>query len=283
MNLTIRAAESTDRAAIFAVERAATPGLIYLPRVFDQFAADANGPLLVAELDGRVVGCGKFTCLPDGSAWLETLRVLPECQGRGVGKAFYRRFLEIAAAKGINTLRMYTGVSNHASKGLAESFGFGVVETFRGQRLACAPGSPAEDPPGFVSVRDARLATDLLLGQRAAWGNFVVMNRTFYTLSAALAAALAQQGMVYHDPRGENLVVLGARFLPEDGLHLGLLAGDVSACLAFAQRKALEAGAAALSCLSPRWAVELHAALTGGGFALEPSDFIVMETNRARD
>lgn len=73
----------------------------------------------VAEVDGKIVGIGKLTLLYDGSAWLETLRVDPAYQGNGVGKAIYRRYLEEAAELNAPALRMYTGVKNAVSAGLA--------------------------------------------------------------------------------------------------------------------------------------------------------------------
>ena len=119
MQITIRVVTEEDRDAVLAVESQSTPNLKYLPMVFDQFLSDPEGDFSVAEMDGEVVGCGKFTVMPDGSAWLEALRVIPRAQGQGIGKAFYARFFEVAEGKGIKTMRMYTGMKNKVSKGLA--------------------------------------------------------------------------------------------------------------------------------------------------------------------
>ncbi len=99
MQITLRQATPEDRAAVELVASQATRGLRYLPSVFTEFVTDRFGEFSVAEVEGQVVGCGKFTLLPDGSAWLEALRVMPQYQGQGVGKAFYRRFFEIAGRK----------------------------------------------------------------------------------------------------------------------------------------------------------------------------------------
>ena len=69
--------------------------------------------------------------MPDGSVWLEALRVSPEVQGQGVGKRFYQRF-ELAKLRSVNTMRMYTGVNNAKSKGLAEQFGFHIAAAYSG-------------------------------------------------------------------------------------------------------------------------------------------------------
>ncbi len=176
------------------------PGLQYLPRVFDAFVADETGELCVAEIDGAIVGCGKFTLVPDGSAWLETLRVIPAYQGLGVGKRLYERFFELAERTGSPTLRMYTGLSNVVSKGLAERFGFRLAGTYRGAWQACGPAAAPLTLPAFHQITDPDTATALLMPFHDKWAGFLVMNRTFYALTPALCADLAQKGMVYAEP-----------------------------------------------------------------------------------
>lgn len=282
MSLIIRRARPEDRQKIFNLEEKATPGLIYLPFVFDHFIRDEEGDFLVAEIDSQLVGCGKFTLLPDGSAWLETLRVLPERQGQGIGKQFYERFLEIAHSRKVVSMRMYTGVRNKVSKGLAERFGFKIAGTYRGQKLSCLPAPTNPSLAAFQPVKDPKLASDLLLSQRAKWADFMVMNRTFYNINSATASYLVEQGMFYYDPAAQNIITLGARFMPGQALHIGVFCGDATACLSFALYKAAEVGAGSINCLSP--AVddsEIQAELTRHNYQFESSEFIVMEANLA--
>ncbi len=278
MPVTLRKARSEDRPAVFEVEKKATPGLCYLPYVFDAFVSDEQGEFIVAEADDRLVGCGKFTRLPDGSAWLETLRVIPERQGQGIGKQFYRRFLEIARTRRIDTLRMYTGVRNQASKGLAEQFGFAVAGAYRGQKRACLPDQPAAPAlPAFEPVVNPALADELLRPCGEAWAGFLVLNRTFYAFSPALAAHLAGQGMLYYHPASQTTLVLGARFMPWQALHIGGLAGDMAAGLAFALHLGRQRGVESLSCYSPAGAAGFQSELAGWNFQAETSEIIVME------
>ena len=125
--LTLRKAVAADLTAVLAVEKRSTPNLHYLGRVFDLFLSHSRGEFTVCEIDGEVVACAKLTVLPDGSAWLESIRVIPERQGLGVGKRFYENYFDIAQREGIKTLRMYTGVGNKVSKGLAERYGLQLV------------------------------------------------------------------------------------------------------------------------------------------------------------
>ncbi|MBP7961126.1 MAG: GNAT family N-acetyltransferase [Caldilineaceae bacterium] len=253
------------------------PGLQYLPRVFDAFVADETGELCVAEIDGAIVGCGKFTLVPDGSAWLETLRVIPAYQGLGVGKRLYERFFELAERTGSPTLRMYTGLSNVVSKGLAERFGLRLAGTYRGAWQACGPAAAPLTLPAFHQITDPDTATALLMPFYDKWAGFLVMNRTFYALTPALCADLAQKGMVYAEPASHSVITLGARFMPEQALHLGVFGGDVAACLAFALQTGVERHVARLSCYVPPSAQDVQETLLHHGFQIETSDLIVME------
>lgn len=280
MDISIRKAREDDRDAVIAVEQKATPGLSYVPQVFDMFLSDKSGEFLIAEADGVAVACGKFTVVPDGSAWLETLRVIPDYQGLGIGKRFYERFFEIARRDGVQTMRMYTGVRNVVSKGLAERFGFRIAATRRGAWLHCKTGQMEYQLPiakSFQQVRSAERAVEGLMPLQERWEGYLVMNRTFYTLTPALCADLAEKGQVYEDPATGSVVTLGARFMPEAALHIGVFAGDAGACLGFALSQGIASGAARLSCLFPVSNVELQDTFVHYGFQFEKSDFIVME------
>jgi len=278
--ITVRRARRDDLAAINIVEAGSTPGLRYVARVFDDFVSDEVGEFSVAEIDGQVVACGKFTVMPDHSAWLETLRVLPAYQGRGAGKRLYERFFEVARREGVTTMRMYTGVTNLVSKGLAERFGFRLAGTFRGAWL---PLEAAVGPAlAFVPVTDPARATALLMPHAPRWTGFVVMNRTFYALTPILCADFARAGRVFEERASASVVVLGARFMPEQALHIGMYAGDTRACLDFAAHLGVTRGASRVSCLFPPAAADIQAELTERGYRLESADFIVMENGSAQ-
>jgi N-acetylglutamate synthase-like GNAT family acetyltransferase len=279
LDIKIRRAKESDKPAVFEVEAQATKNLQYLPEVWDEFAADEIGEFGVAEMDGEVVGVGKFTVVADGSAWLEALRVLPSKQGTGVGKRFYERFFEIAEKRGITTMRMYTGVKNAASKGLAERYGFHLAGTFRGAWLA---GTTPKPVSGFARITDPARASDLIMPLRAGWGGFTVMNRTFFEITPALCAYHAKRGEVYAHEDGKTVAVLGARFMPKQALHLAIFGGDTGRCLDLAEAKLAESGAGRISCLYQPTAAGVEETLVARGYRIEASDFIVMEVNIKR-
>ncbi|MEM7800212.1 MAG: GNAT family N-acetyltransferase, partial [Chloroflexota bacterium] len=121
--ITLRPAHLNDRSAVLAVEKKSTPSLQYLPYVYELFLNDPQGEFTVAEIGGQIVACAKFSVLPDGSGWLETIRVDPQYQGLGVGKRFYENYAAIAKRSGVSATRMYTGINNAVSAGLAARYG----------------------------------------------------------------------------------------------------------------------------------------------------------------
>ncbi len=278
MKIVLRKARPEDRDKVIWVESKSTPDLRYVPHVWDLFLSDATGDWSVAELDGEIVGCGKYTLLPDGSAWLETLRVIPERQGLGVGKLFYERWHELAGEQGVTTMRMYTGTGNLVSKGLAERYGLRVAGTYKEARMPCVKDAPRPGN-GFRQVRDPEAAVNRMLPLREKWTGFLVMNRTFYEFTPVLCRYLAEQGMVYVEPGTGSLVTLGARFMPEEALHIGVMAGDLGACLDFAMNLGAERNAGRVNIQYPPSATDIHEAVAGYGFRVGASDFIVMEAH----
>ena len=279
MEIVLRKARQEDRERVIWVESKATPNLSYVGAVWVLFTSDEVGEFGVAEADGKLVACGKFTVVPDGSAWLETLRVVPEYQGLGIGKRFYERFYELARSRGVTTMRMYTGLRNVVSKGLAELYGLRLAATYRGASIPCVQGKIPPPEGNFRLVTDPDRATALLMPFREKWTGFLVMNRTFFSISPTLCRHLTEKEMVYEDPASGSVVTLGARFLPERALNIGVFGGDMEECLGFALEQGVERGAARLNCDFPPSAVDVQEALVEKGFSLTESDFIVMEVN----
>lgn len=274
----IRKAQSADKEALTVVESKSTPNLRYVPHVFDQFVADQRGEFSVAEIDGRVVGCAKFTVTPNDSAWVETLRVIPEFQGMGIGKRLYERFFEVADREKIDTLRMYTGLRNVVSRGLAEHFEFQLEETFFEANLSAEQIELGADKlVDFQPVTDKHRTTALVKEQSNRWHNFLVMNRTFYKLTPSLCAYLVENGQVYEEPASGAMVIQGARFMPWQALHIGFFAENHEASLRFAMQKVLELKVSKLTCMFPEAATNIKNPLIENRFEINENRFIVMK------
>ena len=71
MEIKLRKARPEDKEKTEWVESLSTPTLSYVPEVWDMFINDKDGDWSVEEVDGEVVACGKYSILPDGTAWLD--------------------------------------------------------------------------------------------------------------------------------------------------------------------------------------------------------------------
>jgi putative acetyltransferase len=85
--------------------------------------------LVVRDADGRAVGTGALAL---NGAWAELKRmwVIPEARGRGLSKIILAALEAQAGSEGVRTLRLETGVENHAALGLYGRAGFARRDPF---------------------------------------------------------------------------------------------------------------------------------------------------------
>jgi ribosomal protein S18 acetylase RimI-like enzyme len=254
MNVTLRKARNDDKEDVIWVESQSTPNLRYVSHVWNIFLNDEDGEWTVEELNGKIMGCGKYSILPDGTAWLETLRVAPQSQGLGLGKRLYELWVKLSLEKGVKTMRMYTGVNNVVSAGLARRYGFSLAEKFH---LTSKKVEPIEVEHTFKKIIDEREASELLLPLAEKWGNWMVMNRTFYKWTAVLCKWLTEKGMVYKNCDGD-LVVMGGRFMTDVQLHIGLFDGNAKTCLDYAKMYASHMNVESMHCLYPDYCLKMR-------------------------
>ncbi|MFP5488476.1 MAG: GNAT family N-acetyltransferase [Acidimicrobiia bacterium] len=88
--------------------------------------------LLVARLDGRVVGSLTLACyrIPTGlKAWIEDVVVDDSARGQGVGEALNRAAIAEAAARGAKNVSLTSRPSREAANRLYQRLGFQPYET----------------------------------------------------------------------------------------------------------------------------------------------------------
>lgn len=191
MQITTRPFQDADLGRCLEIERAAVRSNHYLNDVIDYYRT-TKGEFTLALADNFPAGMGKLTVLYDGSAWLELLRVHPDFQRQGMGKAIYRRYLEQIAAFGCPAARMYTGVKNVASAALAEQFGLHRGPEFRGMSLPVQDDS-FQPQPKPLHLLGGEEATEHLLPLQEKTGGFLSINHTFYKLNRSPALALRRR------------------------------------------------------------------------------------------
>lgn len=284
MAVICRVAKPDEYQAMIEVEKTVFPGHYYLPDVEENFKDPKRGVLLVSEEDGKITGVDHVGFLCDGSGWMETLRVLPEYQGRGAGNAIWKKALEICEENKLNALRMYTGLTNVRSKHLGEKFGLSVAvqtqeanllkEEFRPEFAAPAGKSP-EEAFGFEKVTDGARAYELIRPYAEGYQNYICFNRTYVPLNEQVCAWLADQGFVY--ACGSNVAVLGGRYMRKHALHIGVIGGDLELCLAFAMAKFDESGLPKFTCMYPSVREDIREALRAKSFAIPENHIIMLE------
>ncbi len=141
----IRNAEDQDLAAILAIYNDAvvntTAVYDYEPRNGEAqarwFAAkrEQGLPVIVAEIGGAVAGFASFGPFRPWPAYLHTVEnsvyIAPDRRGQGVGSALIPPLLDLARAKGLNTMVAGIDATNEASLRLHRKFGFEQVGLFK--------------------------------------------------------------------------------------------------------------------------------------------------------
>jgi GNAT superfamily N-acetyltransferase len=238
---TVRALKDGDRAGAVAVEAAAMPGHRYLDDAWDLFTKKSKGALSGVFAGSEIIGIGKLTVLYGNFGWLETLRVDPEWQSQGAGKALYRSWAKEAEALGLTQVGMYTGATNVVSRHLAEINGLHMAGAYGEFTRAVRPLTK-EECSDFVQVSPAEGEACLSPCYPEMKGGFLCLNQTYYPVGPGLGTCMAENGWLYTD--GTTMLVLGARFQPEAGLFLPFLSGDAGKALTFADALAYRSGAA---------------------------------------
>ena len=122
---------------IFKRGLASLLGQLSATAVFDRSRLDAivaheATELLVARLDGKLVGTATLVIFPLPTGWrghVEDVVVDESARGHGVARRLLRRMTEVAEARGLRTLDLTSRPSRESALRLYESVGFIRRET----------------------------------------------------------------------------------------------------------------------------------------------------------
>jgi len=108
-------------------------------RAFDEIADQRGNLLLVADMDGRVIGCLQLTMIPGLTrrgmkrGQIEGVRVASSQRGHGLGERLIRHAIGIARAEGCGLVQLTTDKSRPDALRFYEGLGF--VATHLGMKL----------------------------------------------------------------------------------------------------------------------------------------------------
>jgi GNAT superfamily N-acetyltransferase len=146
--LTLRPMRAADRERVVEISRDIWDGHDYLPRVFDEWLADAGAAFQAAEVEGVVVGVQRLRPIAPGLLWYEGLRVASTHRRQGLARAMLASAIADAREQRFREIRLGTG--NADAVPLFESMGFRRLVDVRWWRgLRVEGGEPARMPdPG---------------------------------------------------------------------------------------------------------------------------------------
>ncbi|MDQ2741846.1 MAG: GNAT family N-acetyltransferase [Chloroflexota bacterium] len=128
--LHIRRALAGDLDDVLELTRDVWEGTDYVPYVLSNWLADARGYLHVALLDNRLVGLQHVDLQPDGTAWLEGIRVSTAVRTQGIGRVLLDHGVAWARNLGSPAVRLASYSGNEASNRMAERAGLQLIRTF---------------------------------------------------------------------------------------------------------------------------------------------------------
>ncbi len=156
-----RPARPEDTTDVMELTRNIWEGQDYVPQVWDEWLADRDGLLAVAEYTGRVIGLGKLTRIAPEEWWLEGLRTHPDFEGRGVAASLHDYILQTWAENGKGVLRLATASFRVQVQHLCDRTGFKKVAEFTPYQ---APASQARtDAFQPLNPQEAPEALDFIL------------------------------------------------------------------------------------------------------------------------
>jgi len=226
--LRLRDAVPADRQTILDFCKSTWPDYgDYLPRVWRQWIADTAGRLIVAELDGQPVGIGKITQFGPGELWLEGLRVDPRYRRQGIARAINLEVLRTVRRMRPRAVRFCTGMTNRATRRMAEQHGFRVAARLR---YYWQKARKAEVRGDFAVRRDIEGVHDFILKSRCLrlTSGLIAEGWVFREFNRGLLEMYVREKRVIVFPRSG--VIGGVAIYPfeanDRSLTLGFVEGD---------------------------------------------------------
>lgn len=229
--LYIRRALAGDLNDVLQLTRDVWEGTDYVPYVWSDWLADARGYLHVALLDNHLIGLQHIDLQPDGTAWLEGIRVATTVRAKGIGRALLDHGAAWTRNLGSPVVRLAAYSGNEASNRLAESAGFHLIHTFglwsapaakSGSELSVRLAGPWESDDIMRFISSYPDSTDGTIFYTEGW--------TAYSLTPQrLAALLAQHAVAVTGVDRITGVAIATATVQRPALRPGFLVGTPQA------------------------------------------------------
>lgn len=219
-------AEEKDLEFTDEIEKEALPIIDpYYKNNIDIFNNEIEGELIIVYDENYPVGMGRYSFHPDGTMWLETVRVRPDYQRKGIGKGIYENYLKVAKENNIKTIRLYTEAFNEKSLGLTKQMGYDVIQKY--DYYSFKNENSEKDNMGFDLEKDLDKVMKKL--EENPWTDFICINNVFYEPNLENIKWFMEKDMIYS--KGDNLLIQGARHNRKVQSFIGYVSGDIKECI----------------------------------------------------
>ena len=129
--VTLRSMNGADIPAVHVLERRLFPVDAWPLQMFhDELAQAETRHYLVAEVAGEIVGYAGLMCI-EPIADVQTIAVVPEYEGRGIGSALLRELISEGRRRGAADLLLEVRADNPRAQQLYRRFGFEQIHVRR--------------------------------------------------------------------------------------------------------------------------------------------------------
>ena len=97
---------------------------------FPGIFAPPDGCLLLAREGEQLVGCVGLRKMEEGICEMKHLYVVPDAQGRGIGRALVHKLIREAREAGYRRMRLDTVPSMRSARALYRAFGFRPIDSY---------------------------------------------------------------------------------------------------------------------------------------------------------
>ncbi len=139
----IRPALPSDAHDVLEFTKFIWEGHDYIKYVWDDWLADPQGFMVVAQYGPHAVGLGKLTLISPGQWWLEGLRVDPQHQGLKIGSHIFEYLDDWWKQHGSGTVRLMTSSERVQVHHLSDRLGYARIGEVRSYQARALDG-PAE-------------------------------------------------------------------------------------------------------------------------------------------
>ncbi len=182
-----RPALQKDTDAVMELSSHIWEGHDYIPHVWEEWLADPDGLLGVAEVCGRIAGVFKLAKFQEEEWYLEGLRVHPDFRDRGVASHIHNYVVDTWRRMGSGIIRLVTASFNVKVHRMCENGGFRRINEF----IPNGAKSLGDRTPDFteVTIDEAEEALEYII----------------HSPSHALSSGLINLEWVFADPQLKHI------------------------------------------------------------------------------